>query len=90
MGHPDLLFQDKQTTLDSPLQRSEAVDISSSDHVFSNATRAILVTADGDIVLRLLHDPHDLTFTVSAGAFLPFRVAIVRQTGTTATAIGLW
>ena len=90
MMSTDLLFDGKQTTLDSPLQRSEAVDVTSSDHSFSNATRAILVTAAGDIVLRLLHDSHDLTFTVTAGAFLPFRVATVRMTGTTATAIGLW
>ncbi|MYA87749.1 MAG: hypothetical protein F4X97_04740 [Boseongicola sp. SB0662_bin_57] len=72
-----------------PLSRSEVVDVSGGDHEFSNVTRAIMVTGDGNLAMRLKDDSADLTLAVTAGAFLPLRVSHVRD-GSTATAVGFW
>lgn len=72
-----------------PLSRSEAADVSAGDHEFSELTRSILVTTDGDVTLRLAGDAADLTLTVAAGTLLPFIVSHIRR-ASTAAIIGLW
>lgn len=51
-------------------------------------TKAIYVGNGGDVTLRSLDGPGDVTFAnVPSGAILDVRVRAVRATGTTATAI---
>ncbi len=84
------LFENYSAGLTSPLSRSEVADVSAEDHTFTNVTRAVLLS-EGVVVMRLVGDEADLTLTVTGGAFLPLRVAVVRNTGTTATSVvGLW
>lgn len=76
--------------LTSPLSHSEVADVSLLDHTFTSVTRAVLIN-EGSVVMRLVGDEADVTLTVTGGAFLPLRVAVVRRTGTTATSVlGLW
>ena len=82
-------FASYATGLTSPLTESEQADVSSGDHAFTNTTRAVLFTSDGDATVRLAGDRADLTLTVTAGTFLPFRVTHVRQSST-AGVLGLW
>ena len=79
------------STYDStrPLSFSEVVDTSSADHTFTESTRSILVTGDGNLIIRLSNDSTDLTLAVKAGAFLPLRIDVVRRTST-ASAVGFW
>ena len=75
--------------LESPVSSSEVADVSSGDHEFSNPTRSLLVTGDGNLTIRLLNDQADLTLAVKAGFFPPFRITHVRRTST-ASCIGFW
>ena len=72
-----------------PLARSEVADHAAGDHDFSETTRAILVTGDGNLTMRLQGDNADLTLAVTAGTFLPLRVDHIRQ-ASTAAVIGFW
>lgn len=82
-------FDNRRPELEAPLTRSEAADLSGSDHEFTNVARAILVTSAGDLTIRLRDDAADLTLSVTAGTFLPLRVSHVRQ-ASTASVIGFW
>ena len=81
-------FDNMPAGLESPLSRSELVATTTA-HAFTVTTRAILVTADGSLVMRLAGDTSDLTLTVTAGTFLPLRVTHIRV-ATTAAVLGLW
>ena len=76
--------------LEGPISQSEVADFSTSDHEFDSVTRAILVTADGTFVMHFADDTDDLSLTLTAGTFLPFRISHIRQTGSSGTIIGLW
>ena len=82
-------FETYSVGLTSPLTTSEIADVSSDDHEFSNTTRSILVTGDGNLIMRFLGDSADLELTVTAGGFYPFRITHIRQ-ATTASVIGFW
>ena len=82
-------FTNNLTGLESPLSRSEVADVTSGDHVFSYVTRAILVTGDGNLIMRMAGDNADLTLAITAGAFLPFRVREIKM-ASTADVIGFW
>lgn len=46
--------------------------------------KALLIGVSGDIVLRAVDSPADVTIAAFAGQLLPIRAAFVRDTGTTA------
>ena len=83
------IFAHLRNPLTAPLLNSEIADHSAADHEFSNLTRAILVTGDGNLTMRLARDSADLTLAVSAGSFLPLRVSHVRR-ASTASVVGFW
>ena len=72
-----------------PLSHSELADHAAADHEFTEHTRAILVTGDGNLTMRMIGDTHDLTLAVTAGMFLPLQVSVVRR-ASTAAVIGFW
>lgn len=84
-------FSDNAEGLQSPATSAEAVDISSTDHTFSNTTRGIYVGGTGNMIVTMA-DGQEVTFaTIPAGTLLPIRAASVTKTGTTATTmVGLW
>lgn len=74
-----------------PVTHTEAVDISSVDHEFSNITTGLYVGVAGNVVVRLENDDADQTFTALPVGWHPIRVTIVRKGGTAATNIvGVW
>jgi hypothetical protein len=53
--------------------------------------KGLIVTATGNLVVRLLDSTVDLTLAaVAANTILPFRVKLVKATGTTATVAALF
>ena len=53
-------------------------------------TKALYVTADGNISIIAQEDADPVTLPVTAGQIIPIRVKRVRATGTTATVVGLY
>ena len=49
--------------------------------------KALLIGGAGQITLRAVDSPDDVTFPVASGQIVPIRASFVRATGTTATAI---
>ena len=73
-----------------PYLGSEAVDISSTDHAFSNGpARGLLVTASGDVIIRMLDGSEPvIPVVVPTSHFIELRGFLathVIKTGTTAT-----
>jgi hypothetical protein len=67
-------------------KQAVAISVGSGDQTISPPARGIWVGGAGNLVVRLLNDANDTTFTgVTAGTWLPIMVSIVRQTGTTVT-----
>lgn len=62
-----------------------AIDYSVSDATLAVIPRSIHVNADGTAVVRLEDDSADVTLVLNAGQFYPYRVKIVRNSGTTAS-----
>lgn len=80
--------QKTNTSVTSVVTAAEAVDISATDHTFSNVVRGLYVGAAGNLTVRLVGDDTDAVFAnVVAGTVLPVAVASVRKTGTTAGSI---
>lgn len=84
-------FADNSEGLQSPATSAEEVDISSTDHTFSNPTRAIYVGGTGDMTVTML-DGQEVTFaTIPAGTLLPIRASSVTRATTDATTmVGIW
>ena len=82
------IFGRRRVELTAPLSSSESV-AAGEDHEFGNVTRALLVTGDGNLTIRLADDVSDLTLAVTAGFFPPLRVSHVRNTST-ASCVGFW
>lgn len=62
-----------------------AADYSSGDHTFAVVPRGIHVNAAGTAVVRLEDDTADRSLVLNAGQLYPYRVHIVRNSGTTAS-----
>ena len=76
-------FETKSTGLESPANRHYV--ITPADEDLPVRPRAILVTGDGNLVIRD-EGGEDVTYSVQEGQLLPFRAVQVR-TGTTATCV---
>lgn len=61
-----------------------AADYSSGDHTFTTVPRGIHVNVGGTAVVRLEDDTADRTLVLNAGQLYPYRVKIIRNSGTTA------
>lgn len=78
-------------TSDESAREAVAVSVGGGDQVLANAARGVYVSVAGNIVCRLVDDTIDSTFAnLAAGTVYPLSIAIVRQTGTTATAVLLF
>ena len=66
------------------ISRMVAIDYSSADATLSVIPRAIHVNTNGTAVVRLEDDSSDVTLILNAGQVYPYRVRIVRNSGTTA------
>lgn len=65
-----------------------AINVGGGDQILAQCSRGVYVSANGNLVVRLADDTADATFTgVLAGNWYPFAIAIVRQTGSTATGV---
>lgn len=71
---------------DNPARRAFAVAPSDSAEL-PILPRALMIGGAGDLVLRAVDSPADVTVTVGAGQIVPIRAQFVRATGTTATNI---
>lgn len=69
----------------SPARRASAIQ--PGDAPLAPLPRAIFVGGAGDITLRAVDSPVDVTLAVQAGQILPLRAAYVRAAGTTATGL---
>lgn len=70
--------------------RSEAVDISTTDHTFSFPISAIYIGTVGTVIARLRGDSVDRTYLaamVFPGMYLLGDFEVVRRTGTTAASM---
>ncbi|MGQ7829926.1 spike base protein, RCAP_Rcc01079 family [Altererythrobacter sp. Z27] len=80
-------FQNSADSLISPAQICFPIAPSDSEELLQ-VTKAIYVGEGGDVTLRTIDGPGDVTFAnVPTGAILDVRVRAVRATGTTATNI---
>lgn len=65
-----------------------AIAVSSADQQLANYSRGVYISTGGNLVVRLVDDTADATFTgLVAGQWYPLCVAIVRKTGTTAAGL---
>lgn len=62
-----------------------AVNVGGGDQVLGNASRGVFCTGSGNLVVRFVDGSADVTLPLSSNTVYPFAIAIVRQTGTTAT-----
>lgn len=62
-----------------------AVDYSVSDVTLAVVPRAIHVNAAGTAIVRFEDDSTDSTIVLNAGQMYPYRIKIVRNSGTTAS-----
>lgn len=77
-------FQNSSDSLISPAQVCFPI-IPDDTAELAQVTKAIYIGEGGDVVLRAVDGPADVTFTaVPTGAILDVRVSAVRATGTTA------
>jgi hypothetical protein len=66
-----------------------AVDYSSTDVTLTTVCRGVVCSTAGTLVCRLEDDSADVTLYLNAGQPYPYRIKIVRHTGTTAS-MGLY
>lgn len=84
---PQDKFQTSSDSLTAPAQICFAITPDDLAEV-AQVTKAIYIGSGGDVTLRSLDGPADVTFTnVPTGAILDVRVRAVRSTGTTASNI---
>lgn len=68
-----------------------AISVGGGDQVLAVCSRFLYVATTGAVVVRLADDTADITLSgLLAGTILPLAIAIVRQTGTTATGVLLF
>lgn len=80
-------FTNYENGVESPARKSFAITPHDSN-ALAVAPRAIYTGSGGTIVVRLLEDSADVTFSnVPAGTILPIRPDLVKATGTTATGL---
>lgn len=84
---PQDKFQNSSDSLTAPAQ--VCFEIVPSDTLdVAQVTKAIYVGEAGDVTLRSVDGPDDVTFlNVPSGAILDVRVKAIRSTGTTAASI---
>lgn len=77
----------RQARVSSESARDETpINVGGGDQVLSNVGRGVYISGSGNLVCRLEDASADSTFSnLAAGQVYPFAVAIIRQTGTTAT-----
>jgi hypothetical protein len=64
------------------------INVGPGDQVLTVCSRALYVSIAGNIVVRLADDTADVTLSnLLAGVVYPLAIAIVRQTGTTASGV---
>ncbi len=77
-------FQDCADGLTTPATKSEIVDISSTNHVFTNLPRGIWCGSAGALKCILTDDTTAIVFNgINAGTLLPFRPLQIVKVGTT-------
>lgn len=69
---------------------SLTLNVGGGDHVPTDLPNGFHCNAAGNLVGRLANDTADRTFALLAGCLYPYRFALVRQSGTTATGIFLY
>lgn len=79
-------FADYSDDADNPARRAFAV-IPSNTTELPILPRALLIGDAGNVVLRAVDSPADVTIVASAGQMLPIRAQYVRATGTDASNI---
>lgn len=78
-------------TTEESYRSGTAISVGGGDQVLPVCTRAVYIAGTGNLVVRLADDSADVTFnTIPAGTTLRIAVAIVRQTGSTATGLLLF
>ena len=77
------LFADWLVPPPGPLRAAEAVDLTTTDHVFTHTTRAIFVSVAGDVRMDLVNSA-DVTIPLAVGRH-DLAVETIYKTGTTAT-----
>jgi len=78
------VFLDHEKKLNSPANKSELVDISSTDHVFTNLPRGLWIGSAGNVKVTLSGDSTGITLNgISAGSLVPVRPMKIFKTGTT-------
>ena len=82
----DDAFETHRPGLSSPIDRFEAVTPDDAADLPGGLCRAVYIGTGGDMVVQDRHGT-ELTLTVLDGAVLPFRLARVLDTGTTASGI---
>lgn len=81
----------RQRTSNEAARSGVAVAVGGGDQVLGVCSRYLYVSVTGNIVVRLADDTADVTLSnLPVGVMLPLAIAIVRQTGTTATAVLLF
>jgi hypothetical protein len=71
---------------DNPARRAFVVEPHDDDEL-AILPKALLIGGAGQITLRAVDSPDDVTFPVASGQVVPIRASHVRASGTTATAI---
>lgn len=72
-------------------RKGAAISVGGGDQVLDVCTRFLYVATTGAVVVRLADDTADTTLSgLLAGTILPLAIAVVRQTGTTATGVLLF
>lgn len=84
---PQDKFQNSSDSLIAPAQACFSITPDDADDLLQ-VTKAIYVGDGGDITLRSVDGPSDVTFlNVPTGAILDVRVQAIRATGTSASSI---
>lgn len=79
-------FQNYGDSAADPARRAFAVTPSDAAEL-TLLPKALLIGGAGNVVLRAVDSPVDVSVAVVAGQIVPIRARYVRATGTTATAI---
>ena len=93
-GRQSMLRTDRRGRLrvsSESARSSAAINVGGGDQVLNVCARGVYIGTAGNLVVRLADDTADATFSnLVAGAWYPFVIAIVRQTGTTAAGVLLF
>lgn len=67
-----------------------AINYSSADHQFANATRWIYIGTTGNLAVRFADDTADVTLSNLPVGLYQFAISIVRKTGSTAAGVAIF